>query len=111
VYLAAVMPRVDLGETQVATELVVSGVRPTETGTVFDPGLAEEVFFNDCDPGDVAWALARLDPQAPAPRGVEPPAALAWREKPSTYVVCTDDHTHNLEAQRILAAHATSIVE
>jgi pimeloyl-ACP methyl ester carboxylesterase len=111
VYLTAVMPGVDLGETQVGTELVVSGMRPTETGTIFDPGLAEEVFFNDCDPEDVAWALARLDPQAPAPRGAEPPAALAWREKPSTYVVCTDDHTHNLEAQRVFAAHATYVAE
>ncbi len=111
VYLTAVVPGVDLGETQVGTELVVSGIRATRTGTIFDPGLAEEVLFNDCDPEDVAWALARLDPQAPAPLGAEPPAALAWREKPSTYVVCTDDNTHSLEAQRVFAAQATSVAE
>ena len=64
VYLTAVMPGVDLGETQVGTELVVSGVRPTETGAIFDPGLAEEVFFNDCDPGDVAWSRLRRSPGA-----------------------------------------------
>lgn len=111
VYVTALMPGVDMGETQLATELLLSGMQPTETGNIYDPALAEEVFFNDCDPESVAWALAHLDPQAPAPRGVDPPAALAWREKPATYVVCADDHAINIEAQRAFATDAAHAVE
>jgi len=111
VYLTALMPGVDLGETKLTSELVVKGMRPTETGTTFDPELAEEVFYNDCEPEDVTWALARLDPLAPAPQDVEPPKGLAWVDKPSTYVVCTDDHAVTVEAQRIYAERATHVVE
>src|SRR4051794_39534530 len=54
------------------------------------PGRVVEFFFHDCTDDVAAGAMARLRPQSmPAFTGV--PRAVAWREKPATYVVCTDD--------------------
>lgn len=39
------------------------------------------------------------------------PNAVAWREKPSTYVVCTEDEVIHPDFQRILARRCTASVE
>src|SRR3712207_7711143 len=57
-----------------------------------------------------AGALGRLTRQpltvfGQAPRGV------AWREKPSTYVVCAEDRATAPEAQREFARRADRVVE
>ena len=36
---------------------------------------------------------------------------MAWRKRPSTYVVCTDDQGVHPELQRIMAARCTEAVE
>ena len=39
------------------------------------------------------------------------PTAVAWRERPSTYVVCTDDQGVHPELQRAMARRCTTAVE
>jgi hypothetical protein len=39
------------------------------------------------------------------------PAAVAWRARPSTYVVCTEDFGVHPDLQRVLARRCTTTVE
>jgi hypothetical protein len=41
----------------------------------------------------------------------EPPPPAAWKQIESTYVVCTDDQTIAPDSQRMMAKHATHVVE
>ena len=66
--------------------------------------------YNDCDAEWTEWAVARLGPQ-PVVTFQQSPAVVAWREKPSTYVVCADDQTIHPDLQRILARRCTTSVE
>jgi hypothetical protein len=76
-----------------------------------DPEAAAGRFYNDCDPSSVAWAASRLTPQeAPYDHAVAP-SQIAWRERPSTYVVCSHDRALAPEFQRLVAARATRAVE
>jgi pimeloyl-ACP methyl ester carboxylesterase len=77
--------------------------------SVVEPAGAAEVFYGDCSPADVAAALAEL-------RSMPPPGALtherpAWRDVPSTYVVCTEDGAIVPALQRHMARHAANVVE
>jgi hypothetical protein len=68
------------------------------------------LFYDDC-PDDVAdWAVARLGPQ-PMANLTQSPTVVAWRQKPSTYAVCTMDNIVHPELQRILAGRADNSVE
>jgi pimeloyl-ACP methyl ester carboxylesterase len=77
-------------------------------------GLAPEAvgpyLYGDCDDATVAWASSRLRPQPAAVFG-QSPAAVAWREKPSTYVVCRADRAVPPDLQRLLARRCTASVE
>jgi pimeloyl-ACP methyl ester carboxylesterase len=66
--------------------------------------------YNDCDPDTVAWAVARLGPQPMANLG-QAPTALAWRERASTYIVCSDDQAVHPGLQRVLARRCTNTSE
>jgi pimeloyl-ACP methyl ester carboxylesterase len=69
-----------------------------------------EAFMQDCDEAAVAGALERLTRQPLAVFG-QAPRAVAWREKPSTYVVCAEDRATPPEAQREFAKRAGRVVE
>jgi len=84
-------------------------VHDDETSTVAEAG-ARECFYNDCDPATITDALARLGRQPMATLGQQP-AAVAWRQRPSTYVVCTDDQGVYPELQRVMAKRCTRSVE
>ena len=75
-----------------------------------DPDGARAAFYHDC-PDDVATAsVGLLRPQSlDAMAGV--PRSVAWRDKPSTYVVCTDDRAVPVEMQRSAAARANAVVD
>lgn len=75
-----------------------------------DPELAPDALYGGCAPDDVAWALARLQPQALA-CFVGSPGRTAWREAPATYVVCTQDRAVHPDSQRQMAARAARTVE
>ncbi len=79
------------------------------TATV-EPGLGAECFYNDCDADTTAWALAQLGPQPIVTLGARP-ASVAWRERPSTYVVCTEDLAVHPDLQRAMARRCTTAVE
>jgi pimeloyl-ACP methyl ester carboxylesterase len=64
-----------------------------------DPDRAVAAFFHDCDPEIAAAAVDRLRPMSLAALSAEVEAA-AWREKPATYVVCTEDHALPVALQR-----------
>jgi pimeloyl-ACP methyl ester carboxylesterase len=73
---------------------------PGDDGTVgVDPGLVRELFLQDCDEATTEQALVRLTRQPVAPFA-QPPREVAWRQKPSTYFVCTEDLATPPEAQR-----------
>jgi len=113
VYVTSVMP--EMGET-----LAGFGAG-REPGPWMDPdsqdgtmGIKAELvpaaFMQDCDEPAVAGALERLTRQPLAAFG-QAPRAVAWREKPSTYVVCAEDRATPPEAQREFAKRADRVVE
>jgi pimeloyl-ACP methyl ester carboxylesterase len=79
------------------------------TTTVRSDGAVQS-FFNDCDPATAAAAVARLGPQ-PTATLADTPTAVAWRERPSTYVVCTNDLAVPPALQRAMADRCTSSVD
>jgi pimeloyl-ACP methyl ester carboxylesterase len=82
-----------------------------DDGTVtVDPELALPALFADCAADDAAKAVARLGPQAVAElRGTATRAA--WKNVPSTYVVCTEDRAISPALQRVLAQRCTHTIE
>ncbi len=62
------------------------------------------------DPALGAEAWSRLTPQSVTAFGT-PTTAAAWRGRPSTYVVCTEDRSTSLALQREHAARATRSVD
>ena len=66
--------------------------------------------YNDCDDATIDWAATRVRPQSSAVFAdvAGPPA---WRVKPSTYVVCTEDRAVPAELQRILALRCGESLE
>ena len=88
-----------------------AAMQPAGDGsTVIRPDLAAELFYNTCPDDVAADAIRRLSAQAMA-GFAQSPAAVAWRHRPSTYAVCTEDNAVHPGLQRILAARTTSTVE
>ena len=79
------------------------------TSTLTSDG-ATECLYNRCDPETASWAVSHLTPQPMATLGQAPPA-VAWRERPSTYAVCTDDNIVHPDLQRVMARRCSSSLE
>lgn len=77
--------------------------------TTLLPGAAA-CLYQDCSPPEVAWAMARVGPQ-PMLNLAQSPTTSAWRERPSSYVVCADDRTVHPDLQRILARRCATSTE
>ena len=75
-----------------------------------DRALATEFFYHDCSAADAEAAVARLKPMSMAAMGETVPA-VAWREKPATYVVCTDDRAVPVALQKSNAARIGTVIE
>ncbi len=75
-----------------------------------DPERAVAAFYHDCTPEIAAAAVARLRPMSLAALGGTVDAA-AWREKPATYVVCTEDHALPVALQRSNAARVGTSID
>jgi pimeloyl-ACP methyl ester carboxylesterase len=115
VYVSAFM--LDSGETVLGalgdappTSLFESMQALDDGSTVIDPSAATSVFYADCSLADQEEAVAHLRPQA-MNAGFEAPTGVCWREVPSTYVVCTEDHAVHPELQRRFAARASRQME
>ena len=74
------------------------------------PDLFAETFAQDCPPEIVQGGLARLIRQTLAVTQ-QPVQAVAWPDRPTTYVVCTEDRGTPAAAQRDFARRADKVVE
>src|SRR4051812_16037374 len=79
------------------------------TFTVRPEALAE-TFLQDCDPEIQREAAARTARQSLSVIG-QPVRSAAWRQVPSTYLVCAQDRGTPARRQREFAGRATSVVE
>jgi pimeloyl-ACP methyl ester carboxylesterase len=68
----------------------------------------EEIFYNDCSPEVAAASVARLHPQSRA-SAEQPVEAVAWRDVPTTYVVCERDNAIPVPAQEMLSQRAGTV--
>jgi len=93
------------------SEPLAAAMRFDEQGTVtVEREGAIAAFYNDCAADVADAAFARLLPQSMASFGGTVSAA-AWREKPSTYVLCTRDAAATPVLQRTAAARAKDVIE
>lgn len=111
VFLTAFVP--DVGESLL--DLVTYGpltwIVPVGEGLLgVAPGEEVDLFYGDLPADDAAAAVLRLQPQAAA-SFVQPATAAAWRDVPSTYVVCTQDHCIPEAAQREWAQRCGEVLE
>jgi pimeloyl-ACP methyl ester carboxylesterase len=100
IYVTSVMP--DRGQSQ--SELTGSApapwLQPGDDGTIgVDPEMIRRFFLQDCDEPTINAALARLTRQSLTPF-TQAPREIAWRHRPATYVVCTEDLATPAQAQR-----------
>lgn len=66
-------------------------------------------FYNDCDELTVGWAESRLRSMF---GGLgDPVTRVAWRDVPSTYIVCSDDRAIPPDLQRRMSERASSTIE
>jgi pimeloyl-ACP methyl ester carboxylesterase len=73
---------------------------PSEDGTIgVHPAPIRELFLQDCDEESTEGALARLTRQSLAPF-TQAPRRISWRERPATYIVCSEDLATPAEVQR-----------
>ena len=79
------------------------------TTVTVEPVAGRRIFYADCADVDIDWAVARLGPQ-PAITLQQPVPAAAWRDLPSTYVLCADDQAIPLWMQHAFAERATNSV-
>lgn len=109
VYLTAFM--LDERESLLAT---VGGVPPgwwitSEDGASVTVDRPDEIFYNDCSPEDAAAAAAQLAPQL-RESFVQPIRSVAWRDVPTTYVICDRDNAIPVFAQEHLAQRAGDVL-
>jgi hypothetical protein len=70
----------------------------------FDPNLAREVFYHDCDDATIAWAVARLAPQGTRVMQ-EPYPVDGWpADVTSAFICCSEDRFVPPEQAREVAA-------
>jgi pimeloyl-ACP methyl ester carboxylesterase len=75
-----------------------------------DTDKSTATFFHDCGPEDAEAAAKRLRPMRRQCL-TTPVGEPAWRDKSSTYVVCTEDQAVHPELQRIMAKRCTETLE
>lgn len=110
-YVTSVMP--DEGESQAALigAEPAPWMRPGDDGTVgVDPAMIREFFLQDCDEPTIEQALERLTRQALTPF-TQAPREIAWRQKPATYIVCTQDLATPTAVQRGRVRDGAATVE
>jgi pimeloyl-ACP methyl ester carboxylesterase len=74
------------------------------------PEMAQELFLHDCDREAVNGAFARLARQCAAVT-TQPVRQAAWKQVPSTYLVCAEDRATPPALQRAQAARADRVLE
>lgn len=99
IYLCAYVPQNGVSLAQMRRKaprqplLPAIRMAPDGLSFVIDPELAPDIFYHDCTPEDIAFALPRLCPQAVAPTSVSFDDMTAVNRLPRCYIRCLDDHT------------------
>ena len=101
----AVLPKRAIPGTALREAMLFDGDR-----IALDPVRATALLYNTTPAEVAAEAMARIVPvERTVFRGV--PTTFAWRERPSTYVVCTDDLCVNPDLQRAMAERTDRVLE
>jgi pimeloyl-ACP methyl ester carboxylesterase len=116
VYITSYLP--DVGQSQadiMSGEQDPVGVSLSDDGTVrlagYTPSSLGDRFFQDVADEEIrteAWH--RLTAQSVGAFGT-PTTRAAWRGRPSTYLVCTEDRSTSLALQRFHASRATRSID
>ena len=111
VYITSFLPRTDEALADFGDGAPAPWQVPHDDGTIgVRADLVRPLFAHDFDDVTFAAAAERLTNQRAAVFG-QRPAAAAWQEIPSTYVVCAGDRATPPALQRAQAARATKMVE
>ena len=111
VYVTSVMPDAGQSQGDLTASEPAPWLQPSDDGTIgVDPEMVRELFLQDCDAATTEQALARLTRQSLAPFG-QAPREIAWRARPSTYVVCTEDLATPADVQRTRIREHTRAVD
>ena len=110
-YVTSVMPDAGQSQAELTSADPAPWLQPGDDGTIgVDPHMVREFFLQDCDDDTTAQALARLTRQSLMPF-TQPPREIAWRQKPASYVVCTQDLATPAEVQRRRLRENTRLAE
>lgn len=111
IYVTSVMPDAGQSQADVVGSEPAPWLQPGEDGTLgVDPDMIRRLFLQDCDAATSDEAVARLTRQALTPF-TQPPREIAWRQKPTSYVVCTEDLAIPAPVQHKRARADTRVVE
>jgi len=110
VYLAAFMPEPGQSILDVIGGKPPLWWMPSPNGRTVTVDRPKALFYNDCDDATADAAVARLQPQSLASL-VQPTSVAAWREIPSTYIVCLKDGAGSPEVQRAIGSRARRLLE
>lgn len=110
-YVTSVMPDVGQSQADLIGSEPAPWLQPSADGTVgVDPDMIREFFLQDCDETTTEQAVGRLTRQSLTPF-TQAPRQIAWRQKPATYFVCTEDLATPAEVQRGRVRADTRLVE
>ncbi len=99
IYLCAYVPAPGLSlaqrRMQAKEQPLLPAIRMTENrkGWTVDPGMIEPLFYHDCPPETLAYAIPRLCVQATQPTSVPVPTTARYESVPRHYIRCLDDRT------------------
>jgi pimeloyl-ACP methyl ester carboxylesterase len=110
-YLTSMMPEAGQSMADLAGSDPAPWMDPGDDGTVgVHADIVRELFLQDCDETTTRQALDRLTRQSAIPFA-QPPRHIAWRAKPSTYFVCTEDLAIPAELQRQRASESARLID
>jgi pimeloyl-ACP methyl ester carboxylesterase len=110
-YVTSVMPDAGQSQAQLIGSEPAPWMLPGDDGTVgVEPDMIREYFLQDCDEVTTEEAIARLTRQSLTPF-TQAPREIAWRAKPATYVVCTEDLATPADVQRRRVREGAGVVE
>jgi pimeloyl-ACP methyl ester carboxylesterase len=112
VYICAYVPESGQSVTDIRAGKRLPWVQKLDGGlTMADAERAVALLYGGCDPATQQWAMRQLRPQSNA-AFEERIGTPAWKEVPSTYVVCANDQVIAPELQRdVLAPRTTQVIE
>ncbi len=111
IYVTSVMADAGQSQAELTSSDPAPWLQPGDDGTIgVDPPMVEELFLQDCDSETARQALARLTRQSLVPF-TQTPREIAWQQKRSTYIVCTDDLATPTHVQRRRVRESTRSIE